>query len=208
VTVDFATFVLARLPPPPRRVLEVGCGEEGGVVPALAAAGYEPLGIDPRAPDGPWYRQVALDALDDDGPFAAAVCGRVLHHVEPLGPALDRLARLAPLLLADEFAWNHIDERARAWYRARFASLPDPPGPPDLDEWIWAHARLHTYETLQAELGARFERRVLEPGPYLHRWLGAYRDEEERLIAAGELPAIGWRYAGAAKEPVSDAGSR
>jgi hypothetical protein len=36
------------------------------------------------------------------------------------------------------------------------------------------------------------------PGPYLHRWnLGAaWRDAEERLIAAGRLPAIGARLVG------------
>src|SRR5438067_1835373 len=101
--VDFAEFVLRHLPDPPARVLEVGCGEEGGVTPELAAAGYEPLAIDPRAPAGRWYRRVTLQELDDDGPFAATVCGRVLHHVRPLGPALDRLVGLAPVLVADEF---------------------------------------------------------------------------------------------------------
>jgi 2-polyprenyl-3-methyl-5-hydroxy-6-metoxy-1,4-benzoquinol methylase len=47
---DFLEFVLSRLPRAPARVLEVGCGIEGGVTPALAACGYDVLGIDPDAP--------------------------------------------------------------------------------------------------------------------------------------------------------------
>jgi methyltransferase family protein len=193
---EFAGFVLAHLPRPPGRVLEVGCGEVGGVAPWLAEAGYEPLAIDPNAPDGPWYRRVRLEDLGDHGPFAAAVCGRVLHHLDPLEQALDRLAGLAPLLVLDEFAWNRIDDRARGWYRAQHRRLEDPPGPLDLAAWLPAHSHLHTFETMQQALDARYEPRFLEPGPYLYRWLGAGREEEERLIAAGELPAIGWRYVG------------
>jgi 2-polyprenyl-3-methyl-5-hydroxy-6-metoxy-1,4-benzoquinol methylase len=52
---DFATFVLEQLPPPPARVLEVGCGEEGGLVATLAGAGYDVLGVDPHAPDAPGF---------------------------------------------------------------------------------------------------------------------------------------------------------
>jgi Methyltransferase domain len=200
--VDFAEFVLRHLPDSPGRVLEVGCGEEGGVTPALAAAGFEPLAIDPRAPAGRWYRRVTLEELDDRGPFVAAVCGRVLHHVKPLGPALDRLARLAPVLVADEFSWDRIDDRARHWYEARYRDLVaeghEPPGPPDLDEWRDRHDHLHVLETLRDELASRYDERVFQPRPYLCRWLGDAASEqlESRLIAAGALRAIGWRYVG------------
>jgi hypothetical protein len=199
---DFTAFVLSQLPPPPARVLEVGCGEEGGITPALAAHGYEPVAIDPEAPEGPWYRRVRLEELDDPGPFDAAVCGRVLHHVHPLSPALDRLARLAPLLLADEFSWDRIDEPARDWYEAQYRQLTaaghDPPGPPNLDEWRGRHRYLHTLEPLRAELALRYDERVFEPRPYLYRWLGAPAGEalEERLIETGAIRPIGWRYAG------------
>ena len=33
-------------------MLEVGCGDRGGVVRALVDAGYDTIGVDPRAPQG------------------------------------------------------------------------------------------------------------------------------------------------------------
>lgn len=199
---DFTGFVLSHLPPPPGRILEVGCGEGGGIAPALAEAGYRPLAIDPRAPDGPWYRRLTLDQLDDGGPFAAAVCGRVLHHVRPLDPALDKLARLAPRLLVDEFTRDRIDAAARDWYHDRYRQLAaggrEPPGPPDLDAWRARHPDLHTFDELKPELDARYEQLAFEERPYLYRWLAAPDSEalEEHAIASGMLRAIGWRYAG------------
>src|SRR5437870_8733679 len=91
--VDFTAFVLSQLPPPPVRVLELGCGPDGGITPALAAAGHEVLGVDPRAPDGERYRKARFEELEEQS-FDAVVGERVLHHVEPLGPALDKLTRL------------------------------------------------------------------------------------------------------------------
>jgi SAM-dependent methyltransferase len=199
---DFAAYTKAHLPPPPVRVLEVGCGREGGVARELAAAGYDVLAVDPEAPAGPLYRRVTLEELDDDGPFAAVVAGRVLHHVHPLGPALDKLARLAPLLVLDEFAWNHMDDPTVEWYEAQHRVLAAagrrPKGPSDLAEWRSRHSDLHPYETLRAELDARYEERHFEWRPYLYRWLEGPASEslEESLIAAGAIRPIGFRYAG------------
>jgi hypothetical protein len=201
----FAEFVLAQLPPPPLRMLEVGCGREGGVVPALAEAGYDVLGIDPEAPEGPRYRRLALAELDDPGPFGAVVAGRVLHHVDPLGAALDKLAALAPLLVLEEFAWNHIDEPTERWYgdrrRELVAAGREPKGPDDLDQWRWAHPGLHPYETLRRELDARYRERHAEWRPYLYRWLDDAETErlERDAIAAGAIRPIGFRYAGVAR---------
>src|SRR5438045_899253 len=88
--VDFTPFVLSQLPGPPARVVEVGCGPKGGITPALVAAGHDAIGVDPRAPDGGRFRAIPLEELGEDR-FDAVVGERVLHHVEPLGPALDKL---------------------------------------------------------------------------------------------------------------------
>ncbi len=184
------------------RVLEVGCGYQGGAAPALAAAGYEVLAIDPDAPEGPLYRRVTLEELDDPGPFEAVVAGRVLHHVQPLDSALDKLAGLAPLLILDEFAWNHMDEPTVDWYEAQHRLLVaagrEPKGPSDLAEWRARHPDLHPYETLRGELDARFEERHFEWRPYFYRWLRGPATEslEEGLIAARAIRPIGWRYTG------------
>ncbi|MFL6029464.1 MAG: class I SAM-dependent methyltransferase [Gaiellaceae bacterium] len=198
---DFAAYTLGHLPPAPARVLEVGCGREGGVAPVLAGAGYDVVAIDPEAPEGPLYRRVTLDELQDE-PFDAAVAGRVLHHVDPLGPALDKLQRLAPLLVLDEFAWNHMDEPTIDWYesqrRVLCAAGHDVKGPPSIAEWRARHSGLHPYETLRAEVDARYLERHFEWRPYFYRWLDGPASEalEESLIAAGAIRPIGFRYAG------------
>jgi SAM-dependent methyltransferase len=196
-------------------VLEVGCGREGGVARELAAAGHDVLAIDPDAPEGPLYRQVTLEELDDPGPFDAVVAGLVLHHVHPLAPALDKLAGLAPLLILDEFAWNHMDQATVDWYegqhRILVAAGREPKGPPSLEEWRWRHADLHPYETLRSEVDARYDERHFEWRPYFYRWLAGPATEslEEGLIEAGAIRPIGFRYAGVRRDTVcSSADSR
>ena len=188
---DFATFVFDQLPPPPGRVLEVGCGREGGLVEALAARGYDALGVDPER----------FEELD--GEWDAVVAGRVLHHVDPLGEGLDRLARFAPLLVVDEFAFDKIDAPAQDWYEGQHRLLRatgiEPNGPADFDEWRRRHAsELHPHDVLLRELRARYDERVLEWVPYLSRWLGGPASEalEQTLVDAGAIPAIGYRWAG------------
>jgi methyltransferase family protein len=214
--VEFTEFALSHLPPPPQRVLEVGCGHEGGVAPGLAAAGYDVIAIDPEAPHGPLYRRVALEDFDDPGPFDAVVAGRVLHHVHPLEPALDKLARLAPLLVVDEFAWNHMDEPSVDWYerqhRLLVAAGREPKGPRDLSEWHRRHSDLHPYETLRAALDQRFEELQFEWRPFFYRWLDGPASEglEAALIDAGAIRPIGFRYVGRTRSnraPDSPSGS-
>jgi hypothetical protein len=199
---EFADYVLSRLPAPPARVLEVGCGDEGGVTPALAAAGYDVVAIDPRAPEGPPYRRVSLEEFDDDGRFDACVAGRVLHHLEPLGAALDRLAALAPVLVVDDFAHDRIDQRTRDWYRREFEQLAaagtPPKAPRSLEEWRAAHPGLHSHAVMKEALDARYDAIDLRWEPYLYRWLTApeTKAREEALIDDGALQAIGFRYTG------------
>jgi hypothetical protein len=182
--VGFTAFVLHHLPQAPARVLEVGCGDRGGVVPPLVDAGYDAIGVDPRAPDGPRFRQA--DFRDVDGTFDAVVAGRVIHHLDPLGEAVDRLAALAPLLIVDEFAWDLIDPELEAWYEARRRERPDAAGPPTLDEWRRRHPGLHPSDVVLAALRARYDEVVLEWVPYFHHWLGDVESPDR----------IGYRWAG------------
>lgn len=198
----FNEFLLSQLPPPPGRVLELGCGDRGGVVEELVAAGYDAVGVDPRAPDGPRFRHQTLTELDEPGPFAAIVSSRTLHHVRPLDEALAKLAGLAPLLVLDEFAPERIDAGAQEWYerqhRALRAAGREPTGPPDLDEWRERHPDLHPSATLLAALRARYEETYFERCPYLYRWLGGVATEalEQTLVDTEAIPPIGWRWAG------------
>src|SRR4029079_9675136 len=57
--------VRAALPAPPARVVELGCGRVGGHVPAMRAAGYDALGVDPEAPTGDEYRRIEFELLDE-----------------------------------------------------------------------------------------------------------------------------------------------
>jgi hypothetical protein len=171
----------------------------------LAAAGYDVLAIDPRAPEGPLYRRVALEDFRDSGSFDAVVAGRVLHHIDPLGPAVEKLAALAPLLILDEFASDRIDAAARKWYHEQYRKLAagaaEPKAPRDLEEWQAAHSDLHPYQVVKTELDERYDERDFRWCPYLHRWLRdpATTALEEELIAAGVLQPIGFRYVGTAK---------
>jgi len=202
---DFGTFVLKQLPPPPQRILEVGCGRDGGLVELLAASGYDVLGVDPHAPEGERYVQSTFQEASNrlllDG-FDAVVAGRVLHHVNPLGEGLDLLASFAPLLVVDEFAPDRIDRSAQDWYEGQHrmlrASGAEPNGPADLDEWRVRHPGLHAHDVLLAALRERYDEHVLEWVPYLSRWLGGPSSEslEQTLIGAELIPTIGYRWAG------------
>lgn len=197
---DFTAFVLQELPPPPLHVLEIGCGEEGGVVPSLLAAGYEAVGVDPRAPEGEHFLRTDFRELRDG--FDVAVAGRVLHHVHPLDDGLDAVVALAPRLIVDEFAWDRIGAEAQDWYEAQHRLLRaagiSPTGPPSLDEWRTRHIDLHPHAPLLEGLRTRYEETTFEWLPYLHRWLGGPGSEalEDALVGAGAFDAIGWRWSG------------
>jgi hypothetical protein len=180
----FTEFVLHHLPQAPARVLEIGCGDRGGVVPALVDAGYDAVGVDPRAPIGGRYRQA--DFREVEGAFDAIVAGRVIHHLVPLDDAVERMAELAPLVLVDEFAWDLIDPELQAWYEAERERRPDAVGPPSLDEWRWKHPGLHPHDAVLAALRAHYDERELEWVPYFHHWLGDVESPDR----------IGYRWVG------------
>jgi SAM-dependent methyltransferase len=143
-------------------VLEVGCGA-GELAHALADSGYDIVAIDPEAPDGEIFRRRTIEEFDEPDPFDAVVASLSLHHVHDLGAALDKVVRLlrGPLIL-NEFAWDRLE--------------------PMTPEWEEEHEGLHGYDSMRAELDARFEERFFEWRPY---------------PADGEdVPGLGFRYVG------------
>jgi SAM-dependent methyltransferase len=192
-------FVLSQLPPPPARVLEIGCGA-GDLARAMAAAGHAVTAIDPSAPEGPLFRRLTLEELEPE-PFDAAVASRSLHHIHDLGAAVDKLAGLAPLLVLDEFVWDRLDAETGDWYegqrRVLRAAGREPEGPPAA-EWERKHADLHGYAAMRAELDRRYEERSFSWEPYLYRYLGGEASEalERTLIDTGAIRALGFRYVG------------
>lgn len=201
---DFTAFVLSQLPPPPARVLEFGCGPNGGITPALVEAGHDAVGVDPSAPAGARFHAVALEEFDG-GPFDAVVGERVLHHVDPLEPALDKLARLAPFLILEEFAWEQMDGPTRDWYEAQHRTLRaagvEPSGPHDWARWEDEHVHLHPSDRLRRELAVRYDERHFEWRAYLYRWLGGPVTEplEEALIEVGAIKPLGFRWLGVSR---------
>jgi 2-polyprenyl-3-methyl-5-hydroxy-6-metoxy-1,4-benzoquinol methylase len=207
-------FIETQLPPLPARVLEVGCGG-GELARSLAARGYEVTAIDPRAPEGFIFRQVALEQFDEPGPFDAVVARVALHHVKDLPGGVRKLAGLlrpGGVLALEEFARDRIDEPTARWYfhqrQARAALGLDDPLPAAFGRWwpAWKrkHSAVHTSDEMREALDRHFEERAFGWTPYLH----AYRlDEaveplERKLIDAGAIQATGFVYAGAPRTPV------
>jgi SAM-dependent methyltransferase len=193
-------FVLGELPAPSARVLEVGCGE-GELARVLDAAGHSVLAIDPRAPEGPIFERTTIEELREGaGPFDAVVASRSLHHVHDLDVALAKIARLAPLFVVEEFAWDRLDDTTARWYDEQRGRSPDPP--PPASEWVSRHAHLHGFEPLRAGFARHFAERAFEFVPYLYRYLHVPELEpaEAESIAAGDIQALAFRFVGAARD--------
>jgi 2-polyprenyl-3-methyl-5-hydroxy-6-metoxy-1,4-benzoquinol methylase len=188
---DAIAYVRASLPPAPARVLEIGAGD-GELAQVLDDAGYDVTAIDPRGEGD--VQPIALLELQAE-PFDAAVAMTSLHHVEPLRESLEHLAGLLPTgarLIVDEYDVGALDERAAAWWIAHAGGHDLSPG-----EFV-AHMRdhIHTVAHVREQLAPWFDTSEPVPGAYLYRhkigW--QHRAEEERLIAAGEIPATGARF--------------
>lgn len=194
---DLEAFVGEHLPPAPARVLEVGCGG-GELTRAMAGHGYDVLGIDPEAPAGELFEPVSLEEFGDPAGFDAVVACRSLHHIDDLGAALDKassLLRPGGRLLVYEHAPDRMDERTARWYREHAPSREH-----SHSDWAGDHAGLHGYAAIRAELDRRFSELVFAWAPYLYRELGSSAAEEQALIEAGAINAIGFVYVGEARE--------
>jgi SAM-dependent methyltransferase len=208
-------FVRNQLPLAPARVLEVGCGSLGGFVPALLDGGYEPVGVDPEAPEGPGYRRIEFERYEPPQTVDCVVASLSLHHVADLDEVLDRLgAVLVPggVLVVLEWAWERFDEATARWCFARLT----PPAPGDGPGWLHKHQErwlasrepwdgylrawaeqegLHPGGEILRGLDARFSRQFHAEGPYLFADLTDISEaEEQAAIDAGLIQAGGIRY--------------
>lgn len=205
--IAFEEFVREHLPPPPARLLEIGCGR-GELTTALSVAGYEILGIDPAAPPGDLFRRLTLEDLDEPGPYDGVVAAFSLHHIRDLGAALDKIvALLAPggVLVVDEFGWDRLDGRTLDWLhgqRGALAAAGRGEAPGSREElgasWEAEHLGLHGEEALRSGLASRFDELAFVRTPFLHRLLGGVSTEvlEQALADAGAINALGFRWAG------------
>jgi SAM-dependent methyltransferase len=157
-------FVQSHLPPAPASVLEIGCGPLGGFVPALLAGGYDAVGVDPEAPQGPEYDRVEFEQYDPPRPLDAVVACTSLHHVTDLDAALRRVAEfIVPdgRLVVVEWARERFDEDTARWCFARLPELEHAAAQHD------HHAAGHDHHAAGHDHGAE--------GGWLHR----RRDEWE-----------------------------
>jgi hypothetical protein len=119
-------FVEPALPPAPAPVVEIGCGKFGGFVPRLVAAGYDAVGVDPEAPDGPGYERQEFEQYQAPKPVHAVIACTSLHHVADLDAALDRVAAaLVPggAVVIVEWDWERFDEQTARWCFDRLAAV-------------------------------------------------------------------------------------
>ena len=190
----FDAFLLEALPRR-ARVLDVGCGD-GGLVERLVAAGFDAVGVDPKAPAAPRLVRERVEDAAGLGRFDAVCAVMSLHHadLEPVLASMAGMLRPGGLVLVSEFSWEAYDERAAAWVAEH-----DPARDGSVAAWQEEHDELHPGERVQAALDDAFERRSLATRPYLAPMLGRPDLEREELAALehGRLPAIGWWYAGA-----------
>lgn len=100
---ELAALLRRHLGPPPRRVIDVGCGM-GSYGRGLLAAGYDWHGAEVKPGDcaelarlGLPHRQVDGRTLPfDDGAFDSALCIEVLEHIEEPHAFLAEVHRVAP----------------------------------------------------------------------------------------------------------------
>jgi SAM-dependent methyltransferase len=201
---DVARFVLAELPPPPARVIEVGAGD-GALAEEMRSAGYDVLAIDPAA-DGRGVEPVALiEVTAPPAAFDAAVAVVSLHHVEPLPASFRRLAELVRpggTLVVDEFDVERLDERAARWWLERRSDHDHgDPTPAEIVAELRHHC--HPVRELLAALEPWFELSEPQLGAYLYRWNlpPGRRGDEEEGIASGSLPETGVRFTGTRAAP-------
>jgi hypothetical protein len=181
----------------------------------LRSAGYDAIGVDPRAPEGPWYQQVEFEAYQPPEPALAVVACTSLHHTADVGTVLalaHAALTAAGSIVVVEWARERFDAATARWC---FERLP-PPGlePGWLQEqhnqwrasgerWetycsAWAQSEgLHAGADIVRELDTRFDRQLLDYGPYFFAELAdVSQADEQAAIDAGQIQANRIGYVG------------
>jgi SAM-dependent methyltransferase len=196
-------LVRARLPAPPARVLDLGCGPLGGFVPFLDSNGYQATGVDPNAPDTPDYHRVEFEHLELPQRVDAVIASTSLHHVADPAAVIERLAVTLGddgTLVVVEWAWETFDEATAHWCFQRLGQDDENWLHRLREEWMssgqawqrflsgWAKGDgLHRGEKLLQLLDEQFERRHLAFGPYFFPDLADTTDAEEQAAIGGGL---------------------
>jgi SAM-dependent methyltransferase len=201
-------FVRAHLPPKPAHVMEIGCGPEGGFVPALRDLGYDAVGVDPEAPAGPGYHRMPFEQYEPAGPVDAIVACTSLHHVDDLDTVLDRVAATLTgggTLIVVEWARERFDEATARWCFERLPTTGEDgwlhrhrdqwresgqPWSAYFDAWAAAE-RLHRGDAIVQALQDRFRTILLTDAPYFFAELEATTEDDER---AAPIQATGIHY--------------
>jgi peroxiredoxin len=208
-------WVRQTLPPAPAGVLEIGCGTEGGFVPAMIDSGYDALGVDPMAPAGAPYRQLPFERLALDEPVDAVVVCTALHHVEDLDQVLTLITsalRPGGILTVVEWDWQRLDERSARWCFDRLGEGGSGHGwlTHLREAWLesgqswgdylrgWAsEAGLHTGDAMLRALDTHLDRQSLGRGPAFFADLAdTSRADEQAAVDAGLIEANGISYVG------------
>jgi SAM-dependent methyltransferase len=193
-TQETADFIASRLASG-AEILEVGCGE-GHVASELERRGFRITGVDPNPTVIAHAQQRGVRAVVglwpqfDSGKVDAVAFTHSLHHISPLGPAIDKvLGVLNPdgWLLIDDFAFGEADPPTIEWFMgvlrspratavinphsshfiAGLLAAADP-----VAAWHGAHHHeLHSITTITEAVAERFTIIEARELPYLYRYL-------------------------------------
>jgi SAM-dependent methyltransferase len=204
-------LVRKRLPAPPARVIDIGCGSLGGFVPFLRSSGYEAVGVDPEAPNTAHYERTLFENLQLERRFDAAFASTSLHHVLDPRAVIDQLTRTLTsggTLIVVEWAWEKFHEATARWCFQRLGHEDENWLHRRRDEWAasgqewqshihhWATREgLHRGGALIELLDERFDGQALAHGAHFFPDLADTTEaDEQAAIDARQIQAtrIDW----------------